>query len=157
MLGGAFGHLDVFLLGHESRQLGAFALVGMGAVFAGVIRAPITSVLIIFEMTGGYRLVLPLTLANMTSYALARRLRPTPIYEALLEQDGVMLPQAAPAAHALDLLQAVVRMNDLGVRQLLVDTETGSHLVGILAISDLVRTYAAAAPVRSTRESQAPR
>lgn len=97
MLGGAIGHLDVFALGHEQQQLGAFALVGMGAVFAGVIRAPITSVLIIFEMTGGYGLVLPLMLANMTSYMIARRLRPLPIYEALLEQDGIHLPRAAPA------------------------------------------------------------
>ncbi len=92
MLGGAFGYLDVAALGHEQSQLGAFALVGMGAVFAGVIRAPITSVLIIFEMTGGYGLVLPLMLANMTAYALARRWRATPIYEALLEQDGIHLP-----------------------------------------------------------------
>lgn len=92
MLGGVVGHLDVFALGHDSNQLGAFALVGMGAVFAGVIRAPITSVLIIFEMTGGYGLVLPLMLANTTSYMLARRLRPVPIYEALLLQDGIELP-----------------------------------------------------------------
>ncbi|MFO0726004.1 MAG: chloride channel protein [Myxococcota bacterium] len=96
MLGGAMGHLDVALLHHEQAQLGAFALVGMGAVFAGVIRAPITSVLIIFEMTGGYGLVLPLMLANMTSYVIARRWRPTPIYEALLAQDGVTLPHGAP-------------------------------------------------------------
>lgn len=93
MLGGVVGSLDVLALGHEPAQLGAFALVGMGAVFAGVIRAPITSVLIIFEMTGGYGLVLPLMLANMTAFAIARRLRPLPIYEALLAQDGVHLPQ----------------------------------------------------------------
>ena len=104
MLGGAVGYLDVALFHHEESQLGAFALVGMGAVFAGVIRAPITSVLIIFEMTGGYGLVLPLMLANMTSYVLARRFRPIPVYEALLEQDGVVLPSAAPRGHALELL-----------------------------------------------------
>jgi CIC family chloride channel protein len=98
MLGGVVGYLDVFALGHDSSQLGAFALVGMGAVFAGVIRAPITSVLIIFEMTGGYGLVLPLMLANTTSYVLARRLRPVPIYEALLRQDGIELP----GEHELD-------------------------------------------------------
>ncbi|MBP9106823.1 MAG: chloride channel protein, partial [Gemmatimonadaceae bacterium] len=95
MLGGAAGHLDVYLLGHDARQVGAFALVGMGAVFAGVVRAPITSVLIIFEMTGGYGLVLPLMLANMTSYILARRMRPVPIYDALLAQDGIVLPHAS--------------------------------------------------------------
>jgi CIC family chloride channel protein len=104
MLGGAFGYCDVLLFEHERAQLGSFALVGMGAVFAGVIRAPITSVLIIFEMTGGYGLVLPLMLANMTSYALSRAWRTTPIYEALLAQDGIELPQANVRPHPLERL-----------------------------------------------------
>ncbi len=92
MLGGIFGMLDQRILGHAENEVGAFALVGMGAVFAGVIRAPITSVLIIFEMTGSYGLILPLMIANMTSYALARHFRPLPIYEALLVQDDIHLP-----------------------------------------------------------------
>ncbi|HEX3346462.1 MAG TPA: chloride channel protein, partial [Polyangiaceae bacterium] len=91
MLGGAIGTLDSTLLGHTGEPIGAFALVGMGAVFAGIIRAPMTSVLIIIEMTSGYSLILPLMIANMTAYILARQWRPTPIYEALLEQDGVHL------------------------------------------------------------------
>jgi CIC family chloride channel protein len=91
MLGGAIGTLDSTLLGHTGEPVGAFALVGMGAVFAGIIRAPMTSVLIIIEMTSGYSLILPLMIANMTAYVLARHWRPTPIYEALLEQDGVHL------------------------------------------------------------------
>lgn len=92
MLGGVIGLLDVNLLGHSNNEIGAFALVGMGAVFAGVIRAPITSVLIIFEMTGSYGLIVPLMIANMTAYGLARKFRPVPIYEALLEQDDIFLP-----------------------------------------------------------------
>lgn len=92
MLGGAVGYLDVSVFHHSTDSIGAFAVVGMGAVFAGVIRAPMTSILIIFEMTGGYGLVLPLMIANMSAFALARHWRPTPIYEALLEQDGVHLP-----------------------------------------------------------------
>jgi CIC family chloride channel protein len=63
----------------------------MGAVFAGIVRAPMTSVLIVFEMTGGYGLVLPLMIANMSAFALARHWRHTSIYEALLEQDGIQL------------------------------------------------------------------
>ena len=96
MLGGAIGHLDMAVLHHPAAVLGPFALVGMGAVFAGVVRAPMTSVLIIFEMTGSYGLILPLMIANMSAYGLARRLRPTPIYEALLEQDGIHLPHLRP-------------------------------------------------------------
>lgn len=77
----------------------------MGAVFAGIIRAPITSVLIIFEMTGSYELILPLMISNMTAYALARRIRPIPIYEALLEQDQIHLPhRRGPVSHALEQL-----------------------------------------------------
>src|SRR5262249_47586126 len=91
MLGGALGTLDVRLFHHEASTVGAFALVGMGAVFSGIMRAPMTSVLIIIEMTSGYSPILPLMIANMTSYGLARRLRPMPIYEALLDQDGIRL------------------------------------------------------------------
>ena len=102
MLGGAFGALDVTLLGHAHAEVGAFALVGMGAVFAGIIRAPITSVLIIIEMTGGYGLTLPLMISNMMAYGVARHLRPTPIYEALLEQDGIQLHAKLPPTSAID-------------------------------------------------------
>ena len=97
MLGGVMGTLDSTLLHHTGEPIGAFALVGMGAVFAGIIRAPMTSVLIIIEMTSGYSLILPLMLANMTAYVLARHWRPTPIYEALLEQDGIQLTSSRAA------------------------------------------------------------
>lgn len=106
MLGGLFGYLDVAILHHANSEIGAFALVGMGAVFAGIIRAPITSVLIIFEMTGSYELILPLMISNMTAYALARRVQPTAIYEALLEQDEIHLPRRhGPVSHALEQLR----------------------------------------------------
>ena len=77
MLGGAVGYLDVTVFHHPADSIGAFAVVGMGAVFAGIVRAPMTSMLIIFEMTGGYGLVLPLMIANMSAFALARHWRHT--------------------------------------------------------------------------------
>lgn len=98
MLGGSVGYLDQAIFSGSNEQVGAFALVGMGAVFAGIVRAPITSVLIIFEMTDGYALILPLMIANMTAFGLARRWRPTPVYEALLEQDGIRLPRRSAVA-----------------------------------------------------------
>jgi CIC family chloride channel protein len=91
MLGGAVGYMDVTVFHHSSDSIGAFAVVGMGAVFAGIVRAPMTSVLIIFEMTGGYGLVLPLMIANMSAFALARHWRRVAVYEALLAQDGIHL------------------------------------------------------------------
>jgi len=97
MLGGAVGYLDVTVFHHPADSIGAFAVVGMGAVFAGTVRAPMTSILIIFEMTGGYGLVLPLMIANMIAFALARHWRHTPVYEALLLQDGIDLdPEHKP-------------------------------------------------------------
>ena len=72
MLGGSVGFLDVTVFHHFNDAIGAFAVVGMGAVFAGIIRAPMTSILIVFEMTGGYGLVLPLMIANMSAFAIAR-------------------------------------------------------------------------------------
>ena len=109
MLGGAVGYMDVTVFHHSSDSIGAFAVVGMGAVFAGIVRAPMTSVLIIFEMTGGYGLVLPLMIANMSAFALARHWRRVAVYEALLEQDGIHLehgprpldpPEDGPVVHA---------------------------------------------------------
>jgi CIC family chloride channel protein len=93
MLGGAVGWIDVTVFHHSQDAIGAFAVVGMGAVFAGIVRAPMTSILIVFEMTGGYGLVLPLMIANISAFALARYWRDVPIYEALLAQDGIHLPQ----------------------------------------------------------------
>jgi CIC family chloride channel protein len=96
MLGGAVGYIDVTVFHHSADAIGAFAVVGMGAVFAGIVRAPMTSILIVFEMTGGYGLVLPLMIANMTAFALARYWRKEQIYEALLAQDGIHLPHGSP-------------------------------------------------------------
>lgn len=108
MLGGSIGWLEHHLFGY--MEVGEFALVGMGAVFAGVIRAPITSVLIIFEMTGGYALVLPLMIANATAYLVARRFDSRSLYDALLEQDGVRLLHAPTAATQLDGLRVAQAM-----------------------------------------------
>ena len=111
MLGGVVGFLDVQILGDSPDQIGAFALVGMGAAFAGIVRAPITSVLIIFEMTGSYGLILPLMIANMTAYGLARRISPTSIYDALLEQDNIHLPhRQQPAKFILEQIKVAEAM-----------------------------------------------
>ena len=93
MLGGVVAHVVHPFSGPTSETVGSFALVGMGAFFAGAIRAPITSILIIFEMTGDYAIILPLMISNVISYTVAARLQPVPIYDALLQQDGVPMPE----------------------------------------------------------------
>jgi len=91
MLGGVFGVVEVELLKLSPDVAAAVALLGTGAFFAAVIRCPITSILIIFEMTRNYSLILPLMAGNLIAYAIAVRLRPIPVYDALLLQDGVNL------------------------------------------------------------------
>jgi len=71
---------------------GAYALVGMGTLFAGIIRAPMTSVFMIFELTQDYQVFVPLMIANMVSFAISKHYQPTSLYHALLEQDDVHLP-----------------------------------------------------------------
>ena len=93
MLGGVVAHLVHPISGPSVESVGSFALVGMGAFFAGAIRAPITSILIIFEMTGDYAIILPLMISNVISYTVAARLQPVPIYDALLRQDGITIPE----------------------------------------------------------------
>jgi CIC family chloride channel protein len=64
----------------------------MGALFAGIVRAPMTSVLMIFEMTQDYAVIVPLMIANLTSFFISSRFQREPIYEALAHQDGIHLP-----------------------------------------------------------------
>jgi CIC family chloride channel protein len=94
MLGGSVGTVAHRLLPAYTATPGAYALVGMGAVFAGIVRAPMTSVVMIFEMTQDYAVIVPLMIANLVSLFLASRLQREPIYEALAVQDGIHLPSA---------------------------------------------------------------
>src|ERR1700747_2913199 len=66
----------------------------MGAVVAGIVRAPMTSVVMIFEMTQDYAVIVPLMIANLVSLFIASRLQAEPIYEALAVQGGIHLPTA---------------------------------------------------------------
>jgi len=92
MLGGTVGTVAHQLLPDFTGGVGAYALVGMGALFAGIVRVPLTSVIMIFEMTRDYSIIVPLMIANLISYYISYRLQEEPIYEALQHQDGLHLP-----------------------------------------------------------------
>jgi CIC family chloride channel protein len=92
MLGGAIGTVAHHLLPTYTAVPGAYALVGMGALFAGIVRAPMTSVLMIFEMTRDYAVIVPLMIANLASLFISSRFQRQPIYDALARQDGIHLP-----------------------------------------------------------------
>lgn len=101
MMGGAVGGVAHMLMPDYTGSVGAYALVGMGAAFAGVVRVPLTSVIMIFEVTRDYSIIVPLMIANLLSYFISSRLQEEPIYEALQHQDGIHLPTGARAREAL--------------------------------------------------------
>jgi CIC family chloride channel protein len=94
MLGGTIGTVAHNLFPYHVATAGAYALVGMGTVFAGIVRAPMTSVVMIFEITRDYAVIVPLMISNLVSLFIASRLQKQPIYEALARQDGIHLPTA---------------------------------------------------------------
>ncbi|MEM8549737.1 MAG: chloride channel protein [Verrucomicrobiota bacterium] len=99
MLGGLFGVVLVYVhnqfgffnLPDEREVIGACVLLGMGAMFAAIVRCPITSLVIIFEMTRNYSFILPLIAGNMIAYFISAKQRALPLYDSLLIQDGVTL------------------------------------------------------------------
>ena len=92
MLGGAVGSAAHQLFPDYTGSVGAYALVGMGAAFAGIVRVPLASVIMIFEMTRDYSIIVPLMISNLISFYISCRLQEEPIYEALQHQDGLHLP-----------------------------------------------------------------
>lgn len=92
MIGGTIGGIAHSLLPGFTANPGAYALVGMGTAFAGIVRTPLTSVIMIFEMTRDYAIIVPLMISNLISFFISRQLQPEPIYEALALQEGVYLP-----------------------------------------------------------------
>jgi CBS domain-containing protein len=101
MMGGAVGGVAHQLLPDYTGSAGAYALVGMGVAFAGIIRVPLTSAIMIFETTRDYTIIVPLMISNLASYWISSRLQEEPIYEALQHQDGIHLPSGAKAREDL--------------------------------------------------------
>src|SRR5580704_11735002 len=94
MLGGTVGTAAHYLAPAHVAAPGVYALVGMGTAFAGIVRAPMTSVVMIFETTRDYAIIVPLMISNLVSFFISSRLQREPIYEVLAGQDGIHLPGA---------------------------------------------------------------
>jgi len=103
MVGGIFGELSVQFFPQIPIESGAYALVGMAAVFAGSARAPMTAIIIVLEMSNDYRLILPLLMTVVISTLLADFLHPDSIYTRKLLLRGIHLERG----HDVDLLQSV--------------------------------------------------
>lgn len=92
MLGGAVGSFEKLYFPHLTGSIGSYALVGMGVLFAAFLRAPLTSVFMVLEVSGNYSIVVPVILANTIAYLISRILQPIPIMEQFTHQDGLDLP-----------------------------------------------------------------
>jgi len=103
MLGGSFGYLAMHLFPNLNIEIGAYALVGMAAVFSAAARAPLTSMLIVFEMSNDYRLILPLMAAGMVASTFAQWLHSDSIYSLKLTKRGIRFEQGRD----LDIMQTV--------------------------------------------------
>jgi CIC family chloride channel protein len=90
-IGAALANIAEPLWGFSDIEPGAFAVVGMAATFAAVGRAPLTSILIVFEITGDYGLVLPLMLATSLATVFSERLHPESVYTMPLKRRGIHL------------------------------------------------------------------
>ncbi len=103
ILGGIVGTVAHNLFPTVAVNPGAYAIVGMAALFAGAARAPITAILIVFEMSGDYKLILPLMLATVLATLIAERIFPESIYTFKLKLKGISLERGRD----LDIMQTV--------------------------------------------------
>lgn len=92
MLGGAVGDIERILFPHLTGSTGTYVLVGMGVLFAGFLRVPMTSVFMVLEVSGNYEIIVPVIVANACSYVVSRSLQSIPIFDMLTRQDGLILP-----------------------------------------------------------------
>jgi CIC family chloride channel protein len=92
MLGASIGTFEKIFYPNLHITVGAYALVGMGVLFAAFLRVPLTSVFMVLEMSGNYSIILPVILANTIAYLVSRSLQPSAIFEVFTHQDGLDLP-----------------------------------------------------------------
>jgi len=143
MLGGVVGTVAHRVIPGYVGGPGAYALVGMGTAFAGIVRAPMTSVVMIFEITRDYAVIVPLMISNLLSFFISARLQPKPIYDELAKQDGIHLPGKESESGAGQLQVAAILRPALH----LLDASTPAAE----ALAALRAANLRALPVRSSR------
>lgn len=156
--GGSFGHVVHSLAPGVTAAPGAYALVGMGAFFAGMTHAPITAIVMLFEMTRDYRIILPLMLTCAVAAALSRWVHPESIYTLKLVRQGIHLRQGKELGALQSLTAGDVMIEKVDVvhekdtiANVIAHMQKTHHtgfpvldeeerLVGIISLSDIRRT-----------------
>ncbi|MFN3742057.1 MAG: chloride channel protein [Anaerolineales bacterium] len=157
MLGGAFGQAMAMLFPGLSIEPAAFALVGMAAVLVGAVHAPLTAVLLLFEMTGDYRIILPLMFSVAVSLTISQRVARDSVYTQGLARHGIRLERGRlvdlmseltvgevmetnfPALRTSMPLEEAAEMMWRLRRQGLPVLDEAGNLFGILTTQDLTR------------------
>ncbi|AXT86345.1 chloride channel protein [Aeromicrobium sp. A1-2] len=165
MLGAAFGAVVHAIDPSQAGSPGAYALVGMGALFAGAARAPITAVVILFELTGEYSIILPLMLAIVLATGVSHLVSHDTVYTRKLLRRGidldepgddrlrrttvadVMTAPPSPMLETTTLHEAAARFAATAEPALPVVSDDG-HLVGIIAAHELMDALASGTTVR---------
>ena len=103
MLGGAVGSIEQHFFHNLAGTVGTFALVGIGTLFAGFLRTPITAVFMVIELSGNYTAILPVIVSTMVAYTISRTYQKTPLFDLLARQDGIYLPSIEEKREMLSL------------------------------------------------------
>ncbi len=103
MIGGGIGGLAHEYLPVATSSAGAYVLVGIGTFFAGLFRAPMTSIFMVFEVSASYVIILPVMIANTISFLISRQLQHDSLFHIVGLQDGLDLPSVEEQREALPL------------------------------------------------------
>jgi CIC family chloride channel protein len=124
MLGGAIGGIEHHFVPTLTGSVGAYALVGIGTLFAGFLRAPMTSVFMVLEVSGNYSIILPVMISNTIAYLISLKYQPVPVFDLLSKQDGLDLPSLEEVREE-DPLRVEDAMRSAGVPPLRSDRSVG--------------------------------
>ncbi len=155
LAGGLFGHLVHAIFPDITATPEAYAMIGMGAVVAGTTHAPVTAILMLFELTEGYQIILPVMIACTLSTVTARYLHPHSIYTRKLARRGVSLSLGREETvmrsfHVADVMHAPAPTlpDDTTFQQVVscvldspdpyyYTVSSDAHLTGVIALHDI--------------------
>jgi CIC family chloride channel protein len=160
MLGDAFGHIAHTVFPSWTASAAAYGLVAMSAVFAAAAEAPITSIMIVFEMSNDYRIILPLMISTVIATLIGRRLLGSTIYELKLIRQGIdwvrarnpgfftrvrvgSVERSAPvvAACGESIRDVAARLGDTD--ELAIPLVDGKRYVGLVTVAEIAANLAA--------------
>ena len=126
MLGGAVGSIEHHFFPALTATIGTFALVGIGTLFAGFLRTPITAVFMVIELSGNYTAILPVIISTMIAYGISRAYQKVPLFDLLARQEGIVLPSIEERREMTSfVVEDAMRTNGVLV------SEPGDHIVEV--------------------------